>query len=468
MMRNGKLPVALILTVLTFLVLGTYPLLGADGFRLPDYEKFVMKNGLTVYLMEQGEVPLITVSAVFPAGVVKDNGKSGQAFLTAEALLFGTKSFTKQEIEETLDYLGADYGTSAGKETASLTVSFMNKDVDQIFPIVKEIVVDPVFDAVEFEKRKTRLLAELDQAKERPASVIGSYFDRFMYQDHIYAYPRQGIKSTVSKIMVEDVRAFYGSNYHANGSALAVVGDFNTGEMKRRIKRLFKDWTPNGDHELIPGNEIPKYHESRLLLVNKDDATETRFQIGGFGIERSNPDFVAVQVINTILGGRFTSWLNDELRVNRGLTYGAGSYFRTYKHSGTFRISSYTRTEKTIEAIDVALEVLDRLHTEGVDEETLTSAKNYINGQYPPEFETAGQLADLLTSMFVYGFDESFINDFQKNVSEMTTEKAREIIAEHFPKENLQFVLIGKASEIRDQVSKYGAMVEKDIKDVGF
>jgi zinc protease len=150
-----------------------------------------------------------------------------------------------------------------------------------------------------------------------------------------------------------------------------------------------------------------------MLLINKEDATETRFLIGNFGIKRSNPDYVAIQVVNTILGGRFTSWLMEELRTNRGLTYNADSKFITYKNSGTFTIGSFTRTLTIVEAMDVALEILDQLHKQGIDKETLSSGKNFIKGQYPPKYETAGSIASLLTSMFVYNFDESFINDFR-------------------------------------------------------
>ncbi|MGE5351629.1 MAG: M16 family metallopeptidase, partial [Acidobacteriota bacterium] len=204
------------------------------------------------------------------------------------------------------------------------------------------------------------------------------------------------------------------------------------------------------------------------LLVNKDDATETTFLIGSYGIKQSNPDYVAVEVINTILGGRFTSWLNDELRVNSGLTYGARSEFSALKETGTFTISTYTGTATTVDAIDIALKVLKRLHEKGIDEKTLTSAKNYLKGQFPPKYETSGALAQLLVNMFTYNFNESFINDFEKNVDSLTLVKAKDIIAKYFPENNLQFVLIGKASEIKEKVAKYGQMTTVDIKDEGF
>ena len=238
--------------------------------------------------------------------------------------------------------------------------------------------------------------------------------------------------------------------------------------MKKRLEKLLGGWTRAGAVPVkVPAVEI-QFEKPRVLLVNKSDATETQFYIGGKGVKRSDPDYTAIQVVNTVLGGRFTSWLNDELRVNRGLTYGAQSFFMARKQGGLFLTASYTRTAKTEEALDVALEVLDRLYTQGIDANLLKSAQNYIKGQYPPNFETAGSLASLLTDMFVYGFDESYINDFQKNVDGLTVASVKEIVRRHFPKDNFQFVLIGQAEAIRDIAAKYGEVTEKEIQAEGF
>jgi predicted Zn-dependent peptidase len=465
---KSKLSALLLIALLWAVVVPGGSNLYAASFKLPDYEKFTLKNGLTVYLMEQHEVPLIYVSAVFPAGAVKDGSNHGLASLTAEALLLGTKSYTKTQLEEKLDFLGASYSTSASLESARVAMSFVNSDLDKVFPILKEIILYPTFDQKEFDKRKKRLLLELEQDKERPSAVIYSYYTKFIYGGHVYGNPVSGFKAAVEKLTAMDAKAFYMANYKPAESAVAIVGDFKIPVMKKRVKQLFNGWKNKGPSASVPATPLPVFDKNRVLLVNKNDSRETRFLIGGLGIKRSNPDYVAIQVINTILGGRFTSWLNDELRVNAGLTYGARSSFRTYKNSGIFAVSSFTKTATTIDAIDLALEVLDRLHQKGIDQKTLDSAKNYIKGQYPPRYETSGRLASLLTSMFVYDFDESYINDFQKNVDSMTMERAKEIIEKYFPKKNLQFVLIGKASEIKDKVKKYGEITEKDIKTDGF
>ncbi|MBU1819907.1 MAG: insulinase family protein [Bacteroidetes bacterium] len=451
-----------------FLILLTLTAQAQNNFKVPTYEKFKLKNGLTVYLMEQHEVPLIYVSAVFDAGSMQDNEQYGLASMTADALLFGTKKYSKEQIEEMTDFVGANLSTGAGKESAEVSMSFAVKDADKMFDVLQQVLTAPVFNAEEFAKHKQRTLLQLTQQKESPRAVIGNYFNKFVFDNHPYATPTGGNTSTIEKISVEEVKDFYKNYYTADHAAIAIVGDFKTADMKKRITTLLGDW------KTAPGRMVKRaapdlsFDKSRVLLVNKGDARETTFLIGGKGIAYNNPDYVPVLVVNTILGGRFTSWLNDALRVNSGLTYGAGSRFNRNKMGGTFYISTFTKNSTTVPAIDMALNVLDSLHRTGLNEEILASAKAYVKGDFPPNYESAGALAGLLTDMFVYGFDESFINTFQTKVDGLTVAQANEMVKKYFPKENLQFVVVGKADEIRDKVKKYGTLTEKEIKNEGF
>jgi zinc protease len=440
--------------------------LSAQEYKLPKYERFKLKNGLTVFLMEQREVPVISVSAIMPAGAIYDGEKAGLATLTATALKHGTKNYSKAKIDEELDFVGASVNTGAAKEYASLSARFATRDKDRILPIIKEILLDPVFDTSEFAKEKKRMVAGLEQARESPRSVIGSYFDKLLYADHVYGNVVQGKISTVSNLSAGDLRKFYKENYVASGSAIAITGDFDAKEMKQMITRLFETW-PQGKQALagLGAKPVNKPSATRVLLVNKDDARETTFYIGAPGISMNNPDYVAIDVVNTLFGGRFTSMLNEELRINTGLTYGAGSRFSTLKNAGSFYISTFTAVKTTEPAIDKALEVLSKLHDKGVDETSLTSAKNYVKGQFPPRYETAGQLANLLTQMFWYNLNDSYINNFQKNVDGLTVEKTKEIIAKYFPKDKLQFVLVGKSADIKKIAEKYGPVTEVEIKE---
>ncbi len=448
------------------LLLVTAMQLTAQGYKLPKYEKFKLKNGLTVYLMEQKEVPVISVSVILPAGAIYDGEKAGLASLTATALKHGTKNYPKAKLDEELDFAGASLSTYASKESAGLSSKFAAKDKDKVLGLIKEVLLEPVFDATEFEKEKKRLLVSLEQQKESPRSVIGAYFDKFMYGDHVYGNIIQGKISTVSTLTVDDLKKFYQENYLPEGSAISIVGDFNTAEMKAAITTLFSGWKKGTKPQVnLASKPVTPPAGNRVLLINKDDARETTFYIGAPGIPRNSPDYVAIDVVNTLFGGRFTSMLNDELRVNTGLTYGANSRFAPLKNAGTFAISTFTAGKTTEPAIDKALEVLNKLHSNGIDEKALASAKNYVKGQFPPRFETAGQLSGLLTQMFWYNFDESFINNFEKNVDGLTLDKAKAIIAKYFPKDKLQFVLVGKSADIKKIAEKYGPVTEVQIKE---
>ena len=271
----------------------------------------------------------------------------------------------------------------------------MKKSVTELLPIIKQVISSPTFPEKEITKRKQRWIAELDQAKESPRSVIGSYYNKLIFGDAPYGNPVDGTKTGIEKLTKNAVEEFYSFNYNPSSSAISVVGDFNVPTMKNTLSDLFGDWKGYpiktiGDTYY---NEVP-FNESTVYLIDKSNATETTFLIGGYGIKMRNEDQTQIDVINTILGGRFTSWLNDELRINAGLTYGVRSSFRAYKQSGTFSIYSFTATKNTEAALDLAIKTYNRLFEKGIDEETLASAKNYVKGQFPPDYEPASALAN--------------------------------------------------------------------------
>jgi predicted Zn-dependent peptidase len=207
----------------------------------------------------------------------------------------------------------------------------------------------------------------------------------------------------------------------------------------------------------------------KLLLIDKPDATQTYFAIGNIGTAVNDPDRVAIRVVNTIFGGRFTSELNEALRVESGYSYGAGSFFDSHKAPGLFEIYSFTKNETTTPAIDLALQVLEKLHKNGVTEEQLKSAKSYIKGQYPPTIETSSQLVRRIVFNEFYGLGDDEVNQLEARVDAVTPAIAKQIIEKHFPLDSYVFVLIGKASAIGPAVKKYAEkMDERALSDPGF
>src|SRR5262249_30516172 len=200
----------------------------------------------------------------------------------------------------------------------------------------------------------------------------------------------------------------------------------------------------------------------------KPDATQTYFQIGNVGVARGNPDDAALDVVNTVFGGRFTSWLMTELRTKSGLSYNAHSTFVERRVPGAFFISSFTRVDDTPKAVDMAYSILDRLHKQGLNEEELASAKNYIRGQFPPAYESAGQMAAAIADLEFYGLDRAYVNEHTKRTDAVTLADAKRVIAAHYPSKDLTLVLVGQASKGRKFAGKYGARSGKNISAPGF
>lgn len=462
-MREQRKINAFLLLFLLAIIQGTY----AQEYTLPEYTSFKLDNGLTVNLMEQHEVPLISVAALIPAGAVNDGALPGLASLTATALKHGTAGFDKETIDNTLDYLGAGVNTYAGTEYAGLSANFAAADLNTVMPVIAELLQKPTFNAEEFNKEKERHLAGISRKKEQPRAVIGEFFNLMMYPEHPYSNITDGTLHSVTQIDTDALREFFMNHYRPDGSVLSIVGDFDTEIMRNMVTEYFSSWQSREGKTsgVIP--ELPKMQKGdQVLLVNKDDATETTFYIGGKGISRNHPDYLDIMVINTLFGGRFTSMLNDELRVNSGLTYGARSSFDTKKKGGDFSIRTFTATETTEAAIDKALEVLNKLHETGISEKDLTSAKNYVKGQFPPQYETSGQLAGLLNEMFWYDLDADFINSFNSNVDGMDMKQAKATISKYFPKKDLKIIMIGKAEAIREIAGKYGNVKEIEINSI--
>jgi predicted Zn-dependent peptidase len=419
--------------------------------------------------MEKKDVPIISFSVVFDAGAIRDGAQSGLASFAAEVLKFGTENYTKTQIDSIFNFYGSSLNTYARLDYSGLYTQFMKDDIHKLLPVIKDVITNPTFPEEEIIKRKQRWIAELDQAKESPRQVIGAYYNSFLFGESPYGNPVDGTKKTIDQIDRKAITSFYLDNIRSESCAIAVVGDFESNQMKSELTKYFAEWrvsSPRLINDLRNTNK--QLNESAVYLINKDNARETTFMIGGFGVPMSSPDQIQIDVINTILGGRFTSWLNDELRVNAGYTYGARSRFASYKTTGTFYISTFASTKNTEAAIDLAIKTYNRLFEKGIDETTLKSAKNYVKGQFPPGYETAGSLAGFLTQKYIYGLEDSYINDFEKLVDGMTVKSVNEIIKKYFPKDNLQFVLIGKADDIREVAKKYGKVIEKNISEDGF
>ena len=446
------------------------PALAQPGtLKLPAYKKVVLRNGMTLLLMEQREVPLVSFSVLMKAGSVLDPaGKEGAASMTAALLRKGTATRSADDFSAQLDFIGGSFGAGASADATSISAEFMKKDLARGLELVADAMLHPAFPEAEVKKLAAQRVDGIKSAKDRAAGVIAQYYNAYLFGSHPYGRPTGGTEASIASITRDDVVKFYETNYAPGGTVMAVAGDFATADMEKQLAAVFGGW-PVKAAAAVALTDAPAVKGRKLLLVDKPDSTQTYFRVGNIGIARSNPDRVLIEIVNTLFGGRFTSMINTELRIKSGLTYGAGSGFAEWKAKGPFYVNSYTSNANTEKALDMTLDVLKRLHEKGISDEDLKSAKAYLKGQFPPDIETSDQLAATLSELVFNGLDEREINTYYAKIDAATMADVNRVIKQYFPLDNLVFVLIGKASEIEGTVKKYALVVDrKSINDKGF
>lgn len=443
----------------------------AEGqtLKLPPHEKIALKNGMTVLLMEKRGVPMVSFAAIVKAGTTADAaGQEGLASVTAGLLRKGTTKRNAQKFAEDLDFIGASFGAEASTDFTSVSSECLTKDLDKGLDLLGDAMLHPAFPQAEVDKLLSQSVDGIKAAKDEAQSVVLNYYYGYLFGKHPYARPEGGDELSLARIKRDAIVKFYEANYTPGNTILAVAGEFNAAQLKAKLVEVFGGWsTKAGATSVLPAPQGVK--GKRMLLIDKPDSTQTFFAIGNVGTSVTDPDRVAIRVVNTIFGGRFTSQLNEALRVESGLTYGAQSFFDLKKQPGAFAIYSYTKNDSTVQTIDLALKVLDKLHKEGVTADELASAKAYIKGQFPPNIETSGQLARRIASNEFYGLTDDEINQLEARIDAVTLPVAKQAIDKHFPADNLVFLLIGKASEIRPAVEKYATQRDtRKISEPGF
>jgi len=441
----------------------------AQTLKLPPHEKVTLKNGMTVLLMEKRGVPMVSFAAIVKSGSTADpEGQEGLASVTAGLLRKGTAKRSAQKFAEELDFIGASFGADAGADFTSISAECLTKDLDQGLDLLSDAFLHPAFPQPEVDKLLSQSVDGIKAAKDDAQSVVLSYYYGYLFGKHPYARPEGGDDLSLTRIKRDAVVKFYQANYTPANTILAVAGEFNAAQLKVKLAEVFEAWTGKGAAPAaLPAAQPAK--GKRLLLIDKPDSTQTFFAIGNVGTSATEPDRVAIRVVNTIFGGRFTSQLNEALRVESGLSYGAQSFFDSRKQPGAFAIFSYTKNDSTLQAVDLALKVLDKLHKDGVSADELASAKAYIKGQFPPNLETSAQLARRIASNEFYGLNDDEINQLEARIDAVTLPLTRQVIERHFPADSLVFLLIGKASEIRPGLAKYATQQDmRKISEPGF
>jgi len=442
----------------------------SQGLTLPDVHRVELENGVVFILHEKRDVPLIGVEAILRGGAVTDPaGKTGLSSLLAGLLEKGAGDRDAATFAEAVAAVGGSLSASAELEAITISGEFLARDAELMIELLADMMQRPALDAAEMKKLRDRQINLIRAAKDsdlRPLAPV--YGNAFLFGEHPYGTAVDGNEESLAKITHRDLRGYYNDFVGADRLIISLAGDFDAAAMIDSLTAAFGDWRPA--ERPLPEVEASAVQEGRrVLLVDKPGATQSYFWIGNVGVSINYPQRAELDIANTLFGGRFTSLLVDELRTKAGLTYSARSALLRPARAGSVAIVSYTKTDTTVVAMDLALSLLTKIREEGFSDDMILSGKNYILGQFPPQLETAAQLAGQFAELEALGLDASFINDYGAAVAGASGEDVRSVIIDVYPPaDNLVFVILGDAELIREDVAKYGPITEIAITEPRF
>ena len=443
---------------------------GAAGIELPEYERVELENGVVLLLSEKHDVPLIGLRADIRGGAVVDaDGRGGLATLFAGLLEHGAGDRDAAAFAEAVASVGGELSVSGGLESITISANFVSRDVELMLELVTDMLLRPKLAEEEFTKLRDRSINLIKAAKgSNPGNLQPSYGRAFLFGEHRYGNPVDGSESSLAEITHEDMLSYYEDHVGADRLIVAIVGDFNAVAMKQRLTAMLGEWR-GAAIELAPIPIPEKQPGRRVLLIDKPGATQANFWIGNVGVGINYERRAELDIANTVFGGRFTSMLNNALRLESGLTYGAWSILQRLAAGGFVAISTFSETETTIEAIDMSLDLLETLRDSGIDTPMITSARNYIMGQFPPRLETASQLAAQLARLELFGLDAEYVNGYVAALEAASAEGIADTINEVYPAaDDVVFVVIGDAVQLREALAEYGPVTEMSIDEPRF
>jgi predicted Zn-dependent peptidase len=425
------------------------PLGPVAALTLPRVEEHELANGLTVWLVESSEVPLVQLNLVVHAGSGDDpDGRFGIASLTAAMLDEGAGERSALEIADDVEFLGADLSTASSFDASAVRLNVPARALADALPIMVDVVARPTFPADELERLRQERLTALLQARDDPAAIAAPAFARVVFGDeHRYGTSALGTTATLSAFSVAQLRAFHAQRYRPGNATLIVVGDIAAAGGLPSIERAFGTWAAGDVPRREPLPRAPEIDAVRVVVVDMPGAEQSQIRIGSVGVARSTPDYFALQVLNTLLGGSFTSRLNQNLREEHGYAYGASSRFDMRLAPGPFTAAAGVQTDKTAESLTEFFNELEAIR-EPIGAEELAKAKNYLALGFPSEFETIGDLAGRLEEVAIYGLPQRYFGDYTANISAVTAAAVQRAAETHVRPDRLAVVIAGDLERI--------------------
>ncbi len=430
--------------------------LEARPVKFPPYELRKLPNGLQVVIVSHHEQPSVSVRMIVRAGAAQDpKGKMGTAMLAATLLDQGAAKRSAEQIADAIDFVGGILSTGAGTDLTYISAVVLKDSLPLALELMSDVVRRPTFAQEELDRQRQQALSGMKVSAEDPDTVANHVIDRLVYGFHPYGLPGNGTVESLPSITRADLVEFHRQYFVPNNALIAVVGDMSADEAMAGLTKVFGDW-PEGSVPAFQPTD-PPLPTKRVIVVDRPDAVQTEIRLGQLGIPRRHADFLAMDQAVKILGGEGGNRLQQVLRSQRGLTYGASAELETYKMAGGVRAETDTRTDATAEALRLAVDEFYRLQRERVYDGELEGAQAYLAGNFPLTIETPDAIATQVLNQLFYELPLEELQTFPERVRSVSPDDVQRVARNYLRPDRLAVVLVGNAD----------AFV-KDLAGVGF
>lgn len=436
--------------------------------KMPPVATATLANGLKIYVVEMHEVPVVQFTLSVKGGGRLDRGVPGIASFTSEMQDEGAGTRDALGIASEAAFLGASLGTSADWDASYVSLKTPRRTMAQSLDLMADVALRPTFKSAEVRRQRDLRLASILQQRDQPNAIASLVFNALLYPaSHPYHQPLSGDSASTAGLDSARVRAFYTANFAPANAVMIVAGDVTMAEVRRAIEQRFGAWRARPETASTATLPPAVDRETSIFLVDKPAAAQSVIMIGSAGVERNSPDYPAIEVMNTLLGGSFSSRLNQNLRETRGYTYGAGSGFTYRPAPGPFIARSAVRTNVTDSSLIEFFKEFDRLRREPVDSVELERAKAYIALGLAGEFETTTQMAGQVATLLRFGLPFTYYDDFIPRVMKVTAADVERVARQYVRRDRLTVVVVGDLATIRPGIEalNLGPVSVREIND---
>jgi zinc protease len=425
----------------------------APRVDLPDPVRSRLANGMNVLYVRQAELPVVAATLVVRGAGSADEPAAlpGLASFTASMLDEGAGGMSSLELADALDLLGATLTTSAGTDAAQANLYVLAGNFPRALTLMSSILTRPDFPDNEIERLRTERITALIRARDEAPSIANTAFSSLVYGDD-HPYGRSPTQTSTRSLTRAAVASHHASAYRPENATLVLVGDVDPATMQPLVEAAFGAWRSSGTAAPPHAVSAPAVRGTTVYLIDRPGSAQSEIRIGHPGVSRDHPDFHALTVMNTMLGGSFTSRLNTNLRETHGWTYGAGSGFSMLRGAGPFSARAGVQTMATDSSLVEFFRELNRIRDEPVGDDELQKARNYVALRLPDQLETTWSVAGQLAALETYGLDASFFDDYVERVMAVTAADVMRVAREHVRPGNAVVVVVGDRARIEEAV----------------